>query len=146
MNYKSIIICILSFTSCYSLKAQVNYGGGLSIISEEAVFAIQGRAELGPRAYRAAVAFNYVLEEGIDWAIDLDGQLRAFKIGESTDFNILAGLNVVQYNFGFGSFSERGFNVGTIIKVNGEKLIWYVEPKITINTYESFALTSGIMF
>lgn len=141
------IICtlVLLASFCTLGMSQFSFGAGAQLIFDGSVFGIQGKAlyEID-ETWRGAGTFTIHLEDGVDWTIDLDAQYKLLEVSENFDLAPVAGLSITNFEF-IGS--EIGINLGAFIDfVPSDSFHIYIEPKINIGGYESFALSGGILF
>ncbi len=141
---KLLLSASLLFISLQS-QAQVRVGAGAGLISDGSVAALQGRVEIGPSNFRMATSFNFLLEDGLDWAIDVDGHYLVGEVNESIDIVAFPGINLLKIGVGNGS-TEIGLNLGAGIRIRTSSNTIYIEPKYTINSYDSFVITGGFLF
>ncbi len=146
MNMKSILTIIISiFLLLFmteSSMAQIKFGIGGGLITDNSYALIQGRVEIGPRSFRIASSFNFILDDGADWAIDFDGQYNVAEISDDIYLNVFPGINLLKVN----NDTDIGLNLGGAIRIRTNQNTIYIEPKYTIGTYDSFAITGGFIF
>lgn len=123
-------------------SAQIKLGVGGGLISDGSIALLQGRVEIGPRSFHLANSFNYFLEDGADWAIDIDGHYKVADISERIYLDFFPGLNLLKG----GNDTDIGLNLGGTLRIETNTNAIYIEPKYTIGTYDSFAITAGFIF
>lgn len=128
--------------------SQFHFGAGAQLVFDGSVFGIQGKALYEvDETWRGAGTFTIHLEDFIDWTIDLDAQYKLLEVSDDFDLAPFAGLSITRFGVaGFGD-TEIGINLGAFIDfVPSDSFHIYVEPKLNIGGYESFALAGGILF
>lgn len=128
--------------------SQFSFGAGAQLIFDGSAFGIQGKALYEvDETWRGAGTFTIHLEDGLDWTIDLDAQYKLIEVSENFDLAPLAGLSITRFGILGFSDTEIGINLGAFIDfVPSDSFHIYVEPKLNIGGYESFALSAGILF
>ena len=141
---KRLLLSILITLSIGSAYSQFNFGAGTQLIFDGTVLGVQGKALYEwDDSWRGAGSFTFHLKEGINWTIDLDGQYKLLKISDNFDLAPLGGISFTNFDGG----SQIGINLGAFIDfVPNDSYHIYVEPKINISGYESFAVAGGILF
>ena len=147
---KRIVITFAFFISFITVgMSQLNYGAGAQFIFDGSAFGIQGRVlNEFSETWRGSGAFTLYLGDGPNWSIDIDAQYKLLEVSENFDLAPLAGLNLTSFPtvFGIGG-TEIGINLGVFIDfVPSDSFHIYIEPKINIGGYESFAVSGGILF
>ena len=128
---------------------QLNFGAGAQLIFDGTVFGLQGKALYNVNEqWRGTGTFTVHLEDGANWSIDLDAHYKILKVGENINIAPMAGLNIFSSEGLDGNTSNIGINLGAFIDfpIQDESLNLFVEPKITIDNYESFVLSAGVIF
>jgi len=138
---------LLSTLLCCAMTcgfSQINFGAGTQIIFDGSAFGAQGKVLYEyDDSWRGAGTFTFHFDNFIDWTIDLDAQYKLIKISDNFDLAPLAGISFSKYSVG----SDVGINLGAFIDfVPSDSYHIYLEPKINISGYESFALAGGILF
>ncbi|MBT8234171.1 MAG: hypothetical protein HKO66_06145 [Saprospiraceae bacterium] len=143
---KKIIFTFLIFGSFINIASsqQFNFGAGAQLIFDGSIFGIQGKAlyEIDD-TWRGAGGFTLHLKSGVNWTIDADAQYKLLEVSDNFELAPFAGLSIT--NFAFDT--ELGINLGAFIDfVPDDSYHIYIEPKINIGGYESFAVAGGILF
>ena len=146
INMKSLWTIFIAFSLVFFMKesgkAQIKFGIGGGLITESSDALIQGRVEIGPRSFRIASSFNFILDDGADWAIDFDGQYNVAEISDDIYINVFPGINLLKVN----NDTDIGLNLGGAIRIQTNQNTIYIEPKYTLGTYDSFVITGGFIF
>ncbi len=143
MNIRHIITCLL-LTLPFLGISQFHIGGGLSYVERGNEVGLGAKATLGlAEFWGAALGTDLILTNGAKFSINADAHYR-LRLGENTSINPLAGLNFTK--FSDNSDLDIGINLGvfTMIPLQ-DRLNLYIEPKITVGTFNSFVLSAGIM-
>jgi hypothetical protein len=125
-----------------SASTQIKLGAGAGLISDGSIALLQGRVEIGPRSFKMAGVFNLFLEDGADWAVDIDGHYKVADISDDIYLDVFPGLNLLKAN----NNTDIGLNLGGTLKIETNRNAIYIEPKYTIGTYDSFVITGGFIF
>jgi len=123
-------------------NAQINFGVGGGLITKGSTALLQGRLEIGPQSFKMVGAFNFVLEDGADWAIDIDGHYKVLDISDDIYLDVFPGINLFKTN----NDTDIGLNLGGSLRILTNANVIYIEPKYNIATYDSFVITGGFIF
>jgi len=144
---KQLLLSLFLLVSTLSI-GQFNFGAGAQLILDGSVLGVQGKAlyEID-ETWRASGTFTLHFEESINWTIDLDAHYKLLELSEKFDIAPIGGLSITSFSTGFGSGTEIGLNLGAFIDfVPSDSYHIYIEPKLNIAGYESFAISGGILF
>ena len=126
----------------YNSQAQVKFGVGGGYISDASAVLLQTRLEIGPESFKMTGAFNFILEDGSDWAIDIDGHYKILDISDEIYIDAFPGINLLKNN----NDTDIGINLGAALRIQTNANVIFFEPKYTVGTYDSFAVTGGFIF
>ena len=140
--FSALFILMICFLCSNGSIAQVKLGLGGGLISDGSTALLQGRIELGPRSFKMASSFNLFLEDGPDWAVDIDGHYKVADISDDIYLDVFPGLNLLKA----GNDTDIGVNLGGTLRIETNRNAIYIEPKYTIGTYDSFVITGGFIF
>lgn len=138
----ALLLCIGSLSVSH---AQLNFGAGAQLIFDGSVFGVQGKVLYKNLTDQIDLSgsFTLYLEDGIDWAIDVDAQYQLTETDAGIRLYPFAGVNILK------SFANTdiGINLGFGGRMKlTDSLDLYVEPKIILNNGSSLAVTAGVFF
>ena len=134
-----IFFCIFLSSATH---AQIKFGAGGGLITAESTALLQGRLEIGPQSFKMVGAFNFILEDGADWAIDIDGHYKVLDISDDVYLDVFPGINLFKAN----NETDIGLNLGGSLRILTNANVIFIEPKYNVATYDSFVLTGGFIF
>lgn len=143
MNSRTILT-ILILTISQLGFSQFNAGGGLTYVEKQNDVGIGAKAILGlAEFWGACLGADLFFTNGVKFDVNADAHYR-LRIGENTAINPLLGLNFTK--FSENSDLDIGINLGlfTLIPLQ-DRLNLYIEPKLTVGTFNSFVLSAGVM-
>ena len=139
---KMILIVGLFIGLQTSSSAQFTIGGGAIYSFNGSDFGLQTKGLIGiGEKMDLSPSATVFLGSGTPWALDFDLQYELFEIGNGFRFLPFAGLNFLN-NDG----SDLGLNLGASIRFDVNENTVYIEPKLTLLTYEGVALSAGMLF
>jgi hypothetical protein len=136
------VVIFLCFFQTSTVQAQIKFGAGAGLISDGSTVLLQSRLEIGPRSFKMVGAFNFILENGADWAIDIDGHYKVLDISDEIYLDVFPGINLFKAN----NDTEIGLNLGGSLRILTNANVIYIEPKYNVGTYDSFVITGGFIF
>lgn len=139
---QSILVIFFCLMQMHDSNAQINFGVGGGLITKASTALLQGRLEIGPQSFKMVGAFNFVLEDGADWAIDIDGHYKVLDISDDIYLDVFPGINLFKTN----NDIDIGLNLGGSLRILTNANVIYIEPKYNLATYDSFVITGGFIF
>ena len=124
------------------VQAQIHFGIAGGMITDQSTVVLQGRLEIGPESFMMSGAFNFVLDDTIDWAVDIDGHYQILEISDDVYLDVFPGINLIQGS----NQTDIGLNLGASLRIKTDANVIFLEPKYTVGTYDSYVLTGGFIF
>lgn len=90
---------------------------------------------------RSNVDLTYYLADGDVWEANINVH-SMFVNDQAFRLYALGGLHIVTN----GDNNEIGFNLGTGIEYNISGVMFFAEPKYTVNGFEQLSVTAGVRF
>lgn len=140
---KKMTLVVLLFVGIQtSSSAQFTIGGGAIYSFNGSDFGLQAKGLIGVgEKLDLSPSASVFLGNGTPWALDFDLQYELFEIGNGFRFLPFAGLNFVN-----SDDFDLGLNIGASIRFDVNENTVYIEPKLTLLTYEGVALSAGMLF
>lgn len=140
---KILFVLALCFGMQFQSNAQFTFGAGAHYIFNGSSFGFQGKGIIGlNEKFDIAPSVGIILDSGTPLTFDADLHYNLLHIGDDFRLFPFAGLNFVTGN---GS-SELGLNFGASIRFDINENTVYIEPKLTLLTYDGLAIGAGLLF
>ena len=138
------IMC-LSFTS---FGQGFMFGAGVQYNTEfDGLFGVQGKAIYSlNETIDIAGSFTYILDDFVNYELDFNAQYKLLELSESLEIYPMAGFSILSFDFsGFGGGSTSSVHIGASVRIPGETLNFYVEPKFVFDANQ-IVISGGVLF